>query len=86
MANLEEAIPGVARISKTAVIIDKVHSCADCPIRKSAAIQPHSIFARIHNWHKNWWPGWKAHQVKVCPISAMQNAYAHQESSQSLPV
>ncbi len=37
----------------------KLHKCADCPIRCNAMKKPKSIFARIHRWHKTWWPGWK---------------------------
>ncbi len=40
----------------------KLHKCADCPIRCNAVKKPKSIFARIHRWHKNWWPGWKIYQ------------------------
>ena len=36
----------------------KLHKCADCPLRCNAMKRPHSIFARIHRWHKTWWPGW----------------------------
>jgi hypothetical protein len=39
--------------------IEKLHKCSDCPIRRRAMEKPHSVFARIHRWHKNWWPGWK---------------------------
>ena len=44
--------------------VEKVHRCADCPIRCRAVAKPHSIFARIHRWHATWWPGWKAHQAR----------------------
>lgn len=40
----------------------KLHSCADCPIRHRAAAKPQSLFARVHRWHKTWWPGWKMYQ------------------------
>jgi hypothetical protein len=39
-----------------------LHRCEDCPIRCHAAKKPRSIFARIHHWHKTWWPGWKIYQ------------------------
>jgi hypothetical protein len=59
-----------AAISMSAVVIEKVHRCAECPIRRLAIERPHSIFARLHNWHKTWWPGWKAHQVRTCAFAA----------------
>jgi hypothetical protein len=43
--------------------IEKLHKCADCPIRCRAVAKPRSIFARIHRWHAMWWPGWKIHQA-----------------------
>jgi hypothetical protein len=52
-----------------ACVIEKVHNCADCPIRRLAIEQPQSAFARIHTWHAAWWPGWKAHQARACAIS-----------------
>ena len=45
--------------------ISKVHRCEDCPIRCKARAKPHSIFARIHRWHMQWWPGWKAYQLEL---------------------
>ncbi len=45
--------------------IEKVHKCADCPIRCRAVAKPQSIFARIHRWHARWWPGWKLHQARL---------------------
>ncbi len=45
--------------------VEKVHSCADCPIRCRAVAKPRSIFARIHRWHAAWWPGWKLHQARL---------------------
>jgi hypothetical protein len=39
--------------------IMQLHRCADCPIRCQAVKKPHSFFARIHRWHRTWWPGWK---------------------------
>ena len=52
------------------ILIEKVHRCADCPIRRLATKQPQSVFARIHTWHKTWWPGWKAHRARVCAMTA----------------
>ncbi len=57
-------------ISRSATVIEKVHRCAACPIRQLAIKRPHSIFAILHNWHKTWWPGWKAHQAKACAFAA----------------
>jgi len=37
----------------------KLHRCEDCPIRCNAIKKPHSIYARIHRWHRTWWPGWR---------------------------
>ena len=37
----------------------KLHRCADCTIRCRAIAKPRSLFARIHNWHMTWWPGWR---------------------------
>ena len=59
-----------ATISRSAAIIDKMHSCTDCPIRKLAMKQPQSLFAKMHNWHRTWWPGWKAHLARTCPFTA----------------
>jgi hypothetical protein len=55
-------------------MIEKVHNCADCPIRKMAMKQPHSIFARLHAWHKTWWPAWKTHQARTCAYAAAARA------------
>ena len=57
-------------IAKSAYMIEKVHRCADCPIRKLAVNRPKSIFARIHSWHKTWWPAWKAHEARGCAYAA----------------
>ncbi len=46
-------------------VIEKVHKCADCPIRCRAVAKPQSIFARLHRWHSGWWPGWKLHQARL---------------------
>jgi hypothetical protein len=70
MENTQQYNPTLATISKSASVIEKVHRCADCPIRRLAIKQPHSIFASAHNWHKTWWPGWKAHQARACAFAA----------------
>ena len=57
-------------ISRTAQVIEKLHRCAECPIRKMAVKRPHSIFAVIHNRHRTWWLGWKAHQTRMCASAA----------------
>jgi hypothetical protein len=45
--------------------IMKLHSCADCPIRCKAQGNPRSLFARIHQWHATWWPGWKIYKAEL---------------------
>ncbi len=60
----------LAPIPRTGYFIEKVHRCADCPIRRLATARPHSVFARMHAWHKTWWPGWKAHQARACAFAA----------------
>jgi hypothetical protein len=57
-------------ISRTASLIEKVHSCEDCPIRRLASGRPESVFGRMHAWHKTWWPGWKAHRARMCALTA----------------
>jgi hypothetical protein len=66
MKTKDQFNPALGNISKAAVIIDKFHRCTDCPIRELAIKQPRSLFARIHRWHKTWWPGWKAHEARAC--------------------
>ena len=66
MENTNQFNPNMGTIGRSALIIDKIHNCADCPIRQLAIKRPKSIFARLHLWHKNWWPGWKAHQARAC--------------------
>jgi hypothetical protein len=73
MENIKQSNPNPGNISWSATMIDKVHKCADCPIRLLAVKQPKSIFARLHIWHMKWWPGWKAHQARTCPFSASVN-------------
>lgn len=70
MENTNQLNSGLGSIPMSALVIDKFHRCADCPIRKLAIKQPRSVFARLHAWHRTWWPGWKAHQVRACAISA----------------
>jgi len=67
--------PALGNIARSAYVIEKVHNCADCPIRKLAIKQPHSIFARLHAWHRTWWPGWTAHQARACVIANAKNQY-----------
>ncbi len=43
----------------------KLHRCADCPIRCKAVEQPRSLFARIHRWHRTWWPGWRIYLTEL---------------------
>ena len=69
MENSRQINPKLVSISKSAFLIEKVHNCADCPIRKMAMKRPHSIFARLHAWHATWWPGWKAHQARTCAFA-----------------
>ena len=68
--------PDLKTTDWSAILIDKVHRCSDCPIRQLAIKQPHSIFARIHMWHKTWWPGWRAHQARTCTFAARAGAHA----------
>jgi hypothetical protein len=58
--------PDFRNIAMSAFLIEKVHRCADCPIRKLAMKRPRSIFAKLHAWHKTWWPAWKSHQARTC--------------------
>ena len=64
MENTSQFNQGISPISGSALIIDKIHKCADCPMRLMAIQQPQSAFAKIHNWHKSWWPGWEAYQAR----------------------
>ncbi len=76
MENIRKLNPDLDVISRSALLIDRVHSCTDCPIRRMAMKRPHSIFARLHIWHKKWWPGWKAHQARACACSARAKAHS----------
>lgn len=71
MENTKQFNPDLRTIGRTAKAIDRIHPCADCPMRLMAIKQPRSIFARIHAWHRTWWPGWKAHEAKECVYSVM---------------
>jgi hypothetical protein len=66
MENTSHLNSVLGTIPKSTLVIEKVHRCADCPIRRLAIKRPRSIFARLHTWHKIWWPGWKAHQMRAC--------------------
>jgi hypothetical protein len=57
-------------------MIEKVHRCADCPIRKLAIKHTNSVFAKLHTWHKSWWPAWKAHEARTCAYAATTGAHA----------
>ena len=63
--------PNPGKIARSAFIIEKIHRCTDCPIRRMAIKRPRSIFARLHAWHKTWWPAWKAHEARACALRAM---------------
>jgi len=70
MENAARFDTGAGTMPKSAFFIEKVHRCADCPIRRLAVTRPHSVFARLHAWHKTWWPGWKAHQARACAAAS----------------
>ena len=76
MENTRQFNPDLGDIAWGAIFIDKVHSCTDCPIRQLAIKRPQSIFARLHMWHKTWWPGWKAHRARACAYSTMVKTQA----------
>ena len=76
MENTIKFNPDPGNIARSAYIIEKIHRCADCPIRKMAMKQPRSIFARLHAWHATWWPGWKAHQARACAYRSMAKTQA----------
>jgi hypothetical protein len=66
MENTRHMNPDPGNMEWSAFLIEKVHRCADCPIRKLAVKQPQSIFAKLHAWHKTWWPAGKSHQARTC--------------------
>ena len=76
MENTLSFDPKLATMPKSAFFIEKVHRCADCPIRQLAIKHPKSVFARLHIWHKTWWPGWKAYQARACSFNAREGARA----------
>jgi hypothetical protein len=76
MENTRQFNPDLGDIAWDAILIDKVHSCTDCPIRQLAIKRPQSIFARLHAWHATWWPGWKAHRARACAYSTMVKTQA----------
>jgi hypothetical protein len=69
MENTQRFNPNLVTIPRSAFYIEKVHRCAECPIRQLATKHPRSVFAKIHSWHKTWWPGWKAHQARACSFA-----------------
>jgi hypothetical protein len=75
MGNTCQFNQDIRNISGSALIIDKIHKCADCPMRLMAIQQPQSTFARIHHWHKSWWPGWEAYQAREIACNAMTTTH-----------
>ena len=71
MENTNQFNPNLGKLARSAFIIEKIHRCAECPIRRMAIKRPRSVFARLHAWHKTWWPGWKAHEARACAFRAM---------------
>jgi hypothetical protein len=82
MENTRQFNSDLGTIARSAFLIEKVHSCTDCPIRQLAIKQPQSIFARLHSWHKTWWPGWKAHQARTCPFAATAGTHTKNITNQ----
>ena len=54
--------------------IMKLHPCAHCQIRCQAVAKPRSLFARIHRWHRTWWPGWKIYTAELHAPAAKATA------------
>jgi len=54
----------------------KLHKCENCSIRCRGAAKPGSVAARIHRWHKTWWPGWKIYQAELRSRRAVGTAHA----------
>jgi hypothetical protein len=69
MEKISQIKPDQEMIDWSVLFIEKIHRCADCPIRNAAIKKPKSIFARLHIWHSTWWPGWQAHQARACVLS-----------------
>ena len=69
MENTQPYNANPVTIPRSAFFIEKVHRCVDCPIRRLAIKRPRSLFARLHAWHKGWWPGWKAQQARACAFA-----------------
>ena len=76
MENIKKSNQNHEALPSSALFLDKIHSCTDCPIRKAAIKQPKSIFAKIHAWHMTWWPGYKAHQARTCAFAARAGSKA----------
>lgn len=74
MENTRTFNPDLGTLPWSACLMDKVHSCTDCPIRKLAVRRPRSVFARIHSWHTTWWPGWKAHLARARSLGTRAKA------------
>jgi hypothetical protein len=74
MENTRQIHPDFGTLPWSACLLDKVHSCADCPIRRLAVKRPRSIFARIHAWHMTWWPGWKVQLARARSLGARAKA------------
>lgn len=53
-----------------------LHRCEDCEIRCRANKKPQSFFARMHSWHRKWWPGWKIYQRELRARSASGAVHA----------
>ena len=66
MENTQAIKVNLVTIPRSAFLIEKVHKCAYCPIRRLAVQKPHSVFARMHAWHHTWWPGWQAYRARAC--------------------
>jgi len=65
MENAKQVNPGFGAVEQCGLFLDKLHSCADCPIRRMGMARPKSVFARIHAWHAAWWPGWKFYRARA---------------------
>jgi hypothetical protein len=70
MENTQKFNTFTASVPRSAFLIEKVHRCEECPIRRMAIKRPRSFFARLHAWHKKWWPGWQARQARICAFNS----------------